>query len=413
MVDCAFASASASFAAGWSSGPTPLDVGAAAAGAATAARSQTLWPAAGAAGGPVWVESFAGGPAELTLAAGSLLLSAALVGHAKRRGRRSSACSLAGGAAGAAAGATARFVAQLAPLKASGRASSSRRKPTAAEAPDAEAEAAAAKSDCEQQVGWVDSLGQHGPEGLELNDFIPTPVVAARAPDDVSKTSWSASAPSAQRDGYDAAGARGPRFGLLPPPERPEASLRDGAGQPAFLSQMDAFEDVRLTAFQDAQKASDDEIAASAICLVPEPYYRAKRPDQFMRAPSIACRHQPFTMDMEALGRWEWPDERQELTLAQMRRCLVNEKWPISGGREKLLLHGKAVTTKDLEACCLQLGLWAPTRNNMRANLDAYLRHLWETMSEDDFSYEARFRGLTQKKLRRELEAKGRLTKAT
>jgi len=218
-------------------------------------------------------------------------------------------------------------------------------------------------------------FSEEGRARMRLDNCLSVPVVPAGGA--AGKAKWSAEAPSAKREGYDDPKKRPPQFNLLPPPpdERDHSTLA-GACQPCLLSKLNISgkADLRLkdkpgdiAARKAANKAAPNrDVEASAVCLVPEPFYRAQRADQRVRAPAVAAGFEPVasTLYRDKMLFMREPDNRDTAStrdLGLLRFSLQNIGEHPCGSRQQLLNRVKMSTLKksseEWNQLCLMNGL--------------------------------------------------------
>lgn len=255
------------------------------------------------------------------------------------------------------------------------------------------------------RVGHDTRIAEEGrknlPPGVQLTQ--PTSMVGGGRPIGLPV------APSAHRDGYASASARGPRFRHLPPPpDRPYSHIA-GPLQPALSSRLNAMEDVRLEGWGGEPWPP----GADSVCLVPEPHIRAFRPDQLHRELSVAQRFESIFRTLERGRRWfnNEPtnvvgEQLAGFTDEQLRERCVDKNLPVSGDRQELERtltqeeYFRRVLTElsmaKVEEQCYLMGLEVrATKVEMqKAILDYTTNKRFDRLTDDELRYECAFRGL-------------------
>ncbi|CAK0839341.1 unnamed protein product [Prorocentrum cordatum] len=210
--------------------------------------------------------------------------------------------------------------------------------------------------------------------------------------------------------GLGDAGARGPRFGLLPPPLDGVVNARLGAAQPALVSKLDAMVDIRIVP-DPPSEAERERIAAveadlqSCICRVPEPYIRAQRPDHRVRPP---LRYEPMWRGLERSGIWfqEAPAPPKDIHLehetnTELKTRCMNLNLPVSGNRAQLedrlkfnIYECKKMTVKQLKQVCMTMGCRSGAKQFMIEQLEELHDTQFDNLTLDELRVECTFRGL-------------------
>ncbi|CAE7383275.1 Kif3b [Symbiodinium pilosum] len=155
--------------------------------------------------------------------------------------------------------------------------------------------------------------------------------------------------------------------------------------------------------------------------MVPEPYVRAQRPDQRVRAVSVLADSEALTDTLEKKGVWFRPAQKKKelfrkMTDDELRERLRDIAELVSGSRRELLerLHGKkadVITTwsKDrVETECQRLGLQVleKKQDNVKNIRSALKLNRISKLSDEDLIYELAYRGLEAEDSREDSEKK-------